>query len=550
MAGPFPVTGLSPVSEPSPVAVPLPAAVPLRVAGPPPVSEPLPAAGSAPAGPSATGAGTGTSGADSTWTYRAGEETTVIVLFSGGLELLGDSLTSRLVTYVGPVWSAPSRLLSWLGRDLRSRDARDELDERDWRSPEEWWWCREEEADGWVSDALETLPDSARLRELEPPEELGWDCSLSRREPSRRDDWCLGESWRLSSPCLRLRSGLLDLRQSDPWELGRPTTETLEAMDLGWEDSDVVALVFVRFILDDPPDVERLEGSWIASSGACISTESSMVSSAFLAAFATAAALRQFLWALAFSCAAHASGNQSLQTRQGLSWVQSDCPSLRWHCWQRRWLSFLRRKCKQPGNLGWDSADDDLSRECSSAILSTQVRLERRKHMASHVTYLPKLSPEPADELQRQPLLSSIFVFDLNAWEGHRYSEWLDSRPFTSEAKIEVNDRRMWCSAQVRLRMDVQGTQFHCVKFRLGSAGEPTICSHCYDVLNEDVNYQTTIHWNGKAVSVTTLIFTENAEDTLQRLQWIPGLSHWWSFPFCLFWTASVLNSNFWKQSW
>ena len=32
-----------------------------------------------------------------------------------------------------------------------------------------------------------------------------------------------------------------------------------------------------------------------------------------------------------------------------------------------------------------------------------------------------------------------------------------------------------------------EGTQFHCVKFRLGSAGEPTICSHCYDVLNEDV---------------------------------------------------------------
>ena len=31
-----------------------------------------------------------------------------------------------------------------------------------------------------------------------------------------------------------------------------------------------------------------------------------------------------------------------------------------------------------------------------------------------------------------------------------------------------------------------EGTQFLCVKFRLGSAGEPTICSHCYDVLNED----------------------------------------------------------------
>ena len=31
-----------------------------------------------------------------------------------------------------------------------------------------------------------------------------------------------------------------------------------------------------------------------------------------------------------------------------------------------------------------------------------------------------------------------------------------------------------------------KGTQFHFLKFRLGSAGEPTICSHCCDILNED----------------------------------------------------------------
>ena len=30
-----------------------------------------------------------------------------------------------------------------------------------------------------------------------------------------------------------------------------------------------------------------------------------------------------------------------------------------------------------------------------------------------------------------------------------------------------------------------KGTQFHCLKFRLGSAGEPTACSHCYDVFND-----------------------------------------------------------------
>ena len=32
-----------------------------------------------------------------------------------------------------------------------------------------------------------------------------------------------------------------------------------------------------------------------------------------------------------------------------------------------------------------------------------------------------------------------------------------------------------------------RGLKFHCLKFRLGSAGEPTICSHCYDVLNEEI---------------------------------------------------------------
>ena len=38
-----------------------------------------------------------------------------------------------------------------------------------------------------------------------------------------------------------------------------------------------------------------------------------------------------------------------------------------------------------------------------------------------------------------------------------------------------------------------EGTQFLCVKFCLGSAGEPTICSHCYDVLNEVLQYKPTL---------------------------------------------------------
>ena len=217
---------------------------------------------------------------------------------------------------------------------------------------------------GRVSDALETLPDSARLRELAPPEELGRARSLSLRSllwPSRRDDWCLGDSWRFSSPCLLLRSGVLDLRWSGPWELGRPTAVTLEATDLGWEE---LVAVFDRLALDESSDLVCLVGK--ASLGACNSTESSMISLSFFAAFAAAAALRRFLCAVALACAVQASGSQSLHTRQGLSWVQSGKPSFKRHCWQWRRLSFLRRKWEHSRNFGCDSVDDDLSHDLSA----------------------------------------------------------------------------------------------------------------------------------------------------------------------------------------
>ena len=48
-------------------------------------------------------------------------------------------------------------------------------------------------------------------------------------------------------------------------------------------------VVFDRLALDESLDLEHLEGK--ASLGACNSTESSMVTLAFCAAFATAAAL-------------------------------------------------------------------------------------------------------------------------------------------------------------------------------------------------------------------------------------------------------------------
>ena len=208
--------------------------------------------------------------------------------------------------------------------------------------------------------------------------------------------------------------------QSYPWELGRSTTETT---DFGSQDPELVALVLVRFALDDQLLLARLEGSCSVSSGAWISTESSMASRS-LAFFAAVAALCRVFWALAFAWAAQASGSQSVQTRQGLSWVQSGCPSFKRHCWQRKWLSFLLQKWEYPGNLGWDSAEDD--RSCDrSTILSMQVRLDEEVNMASHANLHAQRSTwDQLISLHGQPKLSSFFVFD-NAWKGHWDSAWI-----------------------------------------------------------------------------------------------------------------------------
>ena len=110
----------------------------------------------------------------------------------------------------------------------------------------------------------------------------------------------------------------------------------------GW-NCPIVALqpdpmaVFALFVLDDRSLLHLEGGSWRASSGACISTESSIASLSwdFLAAFAAAAALHLRFCLMAFSCASQASGNQSLQTSPGESSVHSVRPSLIRHCWQR-----------------------------------------------------------------------------------------------------------------------------------------------------------------------------------------------------------------------
>ena len=356
--------------------------------------------------------------------------------FSWVLDFGGDIWNSRLTTNVPPVLSELSRRLS------------------------RWW--REEELDGRVSDVFETLPDSARLRELDPPEELGQSRSLSLRSllwPSRRVDWCLGDS-----PCLRLRSGVRDLRWPDPWELGRSAAETLEATDLGCYE---LATVLDRLVLDDSSDLGRLVGK--ACLGACNSTESSIISVSFLAAFAAAGTLRRFLCAVALACAVHASGSQSWHTRQGLSWVQRGKPTFKRHCWQRRWLSFLRRKWEHSGNFGCDS------------------KMQRCKQTAlKHETYLTRKT-QPGTNWrvfwQSITLLSSSSKTPGKATGS--VSDWTHVRSLARrKSKWTIGGcgalRRCGCARMY------EGTQFLCVKFCLGSAGEPTICSHCYDVLNED----------------------------------------------------------------
>ena len=85
-------------------------------------------------------------------------------------------------------------------------------------------------------------------------------------------------------------------------------------------------------------------------------------------------------------------------------------------------------KCEHPGNLGWDSAEDDRSRD-RSAILSTQVRLTRRKQTASHATYLPKTSTWAQLTIFTESYNYLLSSCSINAWEGHWYSAWIGLTP-------------------------------------------------------------------------------------------------------------------------
>ena len=56
------------------------------------------------------------------------------------------------------------------------------------------------------------------------------------------------------------------------------------------------------------------------------------------------------------------------------------------------------------------------------------------------------------------------------------------------------------------------------------------------------------IHWRGKVVRMTALVFTGDVEDKLQSLQWITWLSPWRTFRFCVL--QSPLLTQFYNFTW
>ena len=91
--------------------------------------------------------------------------------------------------------------------------------------------------------------------------------------------------------------------------------------------------------------------------------------------------------------------------------------------------------------------------------------------------------------LHGHPKLSSFFMFDKRL--GRPLGQCVNWTHVRSRARQKSKWTIGGCGALRRCgcAWTDKGTQFHCVKFRLGSAGERTICSHCYDVLNEDMKY-------------------------------------------------------------
>ena len=117
-----------------------------------------------------------------------------------------------------------------------------------------------------------------------------------------------------------------------------------------------------------------------------------------------------------------------------------------------------------------------------------------------HATSPKRSHLRPTDELHGSHKLSS-FCARKSPWKATgTVHDWTHVRTRARQKSKWTTGgygalRRCGCSRSGKR------TQFHCLKFRLGSAGQPTICSHCYDVLNEDNGFWTKtggwemLHW-------------------------------------------------------
>ena len=140
----------------------------------------------------------------------------------------------------------------------------------------------------------------------------------------------------------------------------------------------------------------------------------------------------------------------------------------------------------QPGNLSCDSVEDVIwvPPSCQHKHGSTRRRNKLGFFTASDFTKRPHL--RATDEHYGSHKLSSFRCSNLpgKATGTVRVQTDIHTRA-RRKSKWTTGGygalRRCGCSRSGK------GTQFHCLKFCLGSAGEPTICSHCYDVLNEEI---------------------------------------------------------------
>ena len=92
----------------------------------------------------------------------------------------------------------------------------------------------------------------------------------------------------------------------------------------------------------------------------------------------------------------------------------------------------------------------------------------------------------PTGERSKRPQTNFVSSFE-NAWEGH--SDSACQIHIRTQARQELKWQIGGCRALLRCgcaRKPECDSMLFVLKFRLGSAGEQNICSHCHDVLNED----------------------------------------------------------------